>query len=99
MGGVIATQAAALAPGSVDSLVFVAAFMPANGQSLLDLTEYPEGAGNQIKENMVVEGEPPVATLPSRRRGRRSTTAALTSSTRLRSSAAARRRSRRSRRR
>ena len=63
MGGVIATQAAALAPGSVDSIVFVAAFMPANGQSLLDLADYPEGAGNQLKENMVIGGEPPVATL------------------------------------
>ncbi len=42
--------------------------MPANGQSLLDLTHLPEGADDQIQANIVIEGEPPVATLP--RRGR-----------------------------
>jgi len=64
MGGVVATQAAAWSAGSIDSLVFVAAFMPANGQSLLDLTQYPEGAGDQVQANIVVEGDPPVAALP-----------------------------------
>lgn len=64
MGGVVITQAAALSPARVDSLVFVSAFMPANGQSLLDLTHLPEGANDQIQANIVIEGEPPVATLP-----------------------------------
>jgi len=64
MGGVVITQAAALSPGSVDSLVYVCAFMPSNGQSLLDLTQLPEGAGDMVQENIVVTGEPPVAELP-----------------------------------
>jgi pimeloyl-ACP methyl ester carboxylesterase len=65
MGGVVVTQAAANAPERVRSLVFVAAFMPADGQSLLDLTRYPEGAEDMIQANMVVEGDPPVAWLPN----------------------------------
>lgn len=63
MGGVIMTQAAGDVPGHVASMVFVTAFMPVNGQSLRDLTELPEGEGNLIQENMVIEGDPPVATL------------------------------------
>jgi pimeloyl-ACP methyl ester carboxylesterase len=64
MGGVVATQAASNCPERVASLVFVAAFMPANGQSLLDLAHLPEGQDDMIQANVVVEGEPPVATLP-----------------------------------
>jgi len=64
MGGVVVTQAASDCPDRVASLVFVAAFMPSNGQSLIELTDLPEGAGNMIKENLVVSGDPPVATLP-----------------------------------
>jgi pimeloyl-ACP methyl ester carboxylesterase len=64
MGGVVITQAASDCPEHVASLIFVAAFMPSDGQSLLDLTDLPEGAGNMIKENLVVEDDPPVATLP-----------------------------------
>jgi pimeloyl-ACP methyl ester carboxylesterase len=64
MGGAVVTQAAANCPDRVASLVFVTAFMPANGQSLLDLTQLPEGAGDMIQANIVVEGEPPLASLP-----------------------------------
>src|SRR5262249_3000789 len=39
MGGIIATQGAARCPGRVAALVYVAAFMPKDGQSLLDLTK------------------------------------------------------------
>jgi pimeloyl-ACP methyl ester carboxylesterase len=63
MGGVVVTQAAGRAPESVASLVYVCAFMPANGQSLLDLAGQPEGADDQIQANIVVEGDPPVAVL------------------------------------
>jgi pimeloyl-ACP methyl ester carboxylesterase len=63
MGGAVVTQAASDCPEKVAALVFLAAFMPANGQSLLDLTHLPEGAGDQIQANIVVEGDPPVATL------------------------------------
>jgi len=63
MGGVIAAQGAALARGRVVALVYVAAFIPKNGQSLLDLTKLPEGATDQVQAHLVVE--PPVATLPA----------------------------------
>jgi pimeloyl-ACP methyl ester carboxylesterase len=63
MGGVVITQAASDHPENVESLVFVSAFMPANGQSLLDLTRLPEGAGDQIQANIVISGDPTVATL------------------------------------
>ena len=39
MGGIVITQAAANWPDRVASLVFVCAFMPADGQSLLDLAQ------------------------------------------------------------
>jgi pimeloyl-ACP methyl ester carboxylesterase len=65
MGGVVVTQAAARSPQHVDSLTYVAAFAPADGQSLLDLTQLPEGAGDQVQANLVVDGDPPVATMPA----------------------------------
>jgi pimeloyl-ACP methyl ester carboxylesterase len=65
MGGVIATQGAARCPERVAALVYVAAFMPKDGQSLLDLTKLPEGAGDQVQANIVVEGEPPVGVMPA----------------------------------
>jgi pimeloyl-ACP methyl ester carboxylesterase len=64
MGGIVVTQAASECSQHVESLIFVAAFMPSDGQSLLDLTALPEGAGNMIQENLVVAGDPPLATLP-----------------------------------
>jgi pimeloyl-ACP methyl ester carboxylesterase len=63
MGGVAITQAAGRCPGRIAMLVYVAAFMPRDGQSLLDLTKLPEGQGDQVQANMVVHGEPPEATL------------------------------------
>jgi pimeloyl-ACP methyl ester carboxylesterase len=65
MGGIIATQGAALCPGHVKALVYVTAFIPKDGQSLLDLTKTPEGAGDQVQANITIEGEPPVATMPA----------------------------------
>ena len=65
MGGLIATQAAARCPGQVAALIYVAAFAPQDGQSLLDLTQLPEGAGDQVQANIIVEGDPPVATMPA----------------------------------
>jgi pimeloyl-ACP methyl ester carboxylesterase len=64
MGGVITTQAAARCPERVASIVYVAAFVPEDGESLLDLTRLPEGAGDQVQANVVLEGDPPVATMP-----------------------------------
>jgi pimeloyl-ACP methyl ester carboxylesterase len=64
MGGVVVTQAASNCPERVASLIFMAAFMPSNGQSLVDLTRLPEGQGDLIQANIVVEGDPLVAMLP-----------------------------------
>ena len=65
MGGIVATQAAARCPERVAALVYVAAFLPKDGQSLFDLTKLPEGDGEQVLANVVVEGEPPVAVMPA----------------------------------
>ena len=61
MGGMVITQAAAQYPERVDRLVYVAAFVPWDGMSLIDMTHLPEAAGDQIRANMMVEGDPPVA--------------------------------------
>jgi pimeloyl-ACP methyl ester carboxylesterase len=63
MGGMVITQAAARSPEHVASLIYVAAFVPGDGQSLLNLTAYPEAADDQIQANLVLNGNPPVATL------------------------------------
>jgi pimeloyl-ACP methyl ester carboxylesterase len=63
MGGVVITQAAANCPEHVASLIFLCAFMPSDGQSLLELTRLPEGAADMIQANIVVEGDPPFASL------------------------------------
>jgi pimeloyl-ACP methyl ester carboxylesterase len=60
----VITQAAARTPEQVVQLVYLAAFLPGDGQSLLELTHYPEAAGDQVQANLVIEGDPPVATLP-----------------------------------
>jgi pimeloyl-ACP methyl ester carboxylesterase len=65
MGGVVVTQAAADCPERVSKLIYVAAFLPRDGQSLDSLTKLPEGADDQVQANIVVEGEPPAATLPA----------------------------------
>jgi len=64
MGGMVATQATARCPEQVAAIVYVAAFLPQDGQSLIELTQLREGADDQTQANMVVEGDPPVATLP-----------------------------------
>ena len=63
MGGAVVTQAAAMCPERIASLIFVCAFMPGDGQSLLDLTHLPEGKDDMIQANLVIEGDPPVAVL------------------------------------
>ena len=64
MGGVVITQAAARCPEQIDRLVYVAAFVPADGESLIDLTQLPEAAGDAVQAALVVDGDPPVATMP-----------------------------------
>ena len=65
MGGIVATQAAARCLDRVAAVIYVAAFIPKYGQSLLALTKLPEGTGDQVQANIVIEGEPPVAIMPS----------------------------------
>jgi pimeloyl-ACP methyl ester carboxylesterase len=69
MGGIMITQAADRRPDLIESLVYVAAFLPRDGQSLLDLTRLAEGKDDQVQANLVVEGDPPVATLPDEASG------------------------------
>ena len=63
MGGVVAKQGAARCPERVAALVYAAAFNPRDGQSLLDLTKLPEGAGDQVQANLTVSGDPPVGVM------------------------------------
>ena len=66
MGGAWgATQAAGRCPERIAKLIYVTAFVPRDGQSLDSLTKLPEGEGDQVQANIVVEGDPPVATLPA----------------------------------
>jgi pimeloyl-ACP methyl ester carboxylesterase len=58
---IASSQTAARRPELVAGLVYVAAFAPRDGQSLLALTQLPEGADDQVQANLVVEGDPPVA--------------------------------------
>jgi pimeloyl-ACP methyl ester carboxylesterase len=64
MGGIVISEAAARRPDRVRRLVYVAAFLPADGQSLVDLTGLPEGADDLVQQTVVVSGDPPVGTLP-----------------------------------
>lgn len=63
MGGMAVTQAASRCPGRIASLIYVAAFLPGEGQSLVGLTELPEGEGDHVQKTMEVSGEPPIAEL------------------------------------
>lgn len=65
MGGIIATHGAARCAERIAALVYVAAFLPKHGQSLVDLTKLPEGTGDQVQANVAIEGDPPVAVMPA----------------------------------
>jgi pimeloyl-ACP methyl ester carboxylesterase len=64
MGGMVITQASTQCPDKLAGLVYVAAFLPQPGQSLLDITHMPEAAGDSVQANLVVSGDPPVSTMP-----------------------------------
>jgi pimeloyl-ACP methyl ester carboxylesterase len=56
MGGIVATQGAARCPEPVAALVYVAAFLPKDGQSLLDLKAYsPDFRGRVLAPGDSVE--------------------------------------------
>ena len=65
--------------------------MPRDGQSLLDLTRLPEGAGDQVQANITIDGDPPVATMARRARWRARDDAALHATSRSRGRVARRR--------
>jgi pimeloyl-ACP methyl ester carboxylesterase len=65
MGGMAITQAAPRCSERIASMVYVAAFLPQDGDSLIALTQLPEGEGDQVQANLVVSGDPPVATMPA----------------------------------
>jgi len=65
MGGVAVTAAAVRCSRPIAQLIYVCAFLPGDGDTLVGLTELPEGAGDMVQAHMVVEGEPPVATMPA----------------------------------
>jgi pimeloyl-ACP methyl ester carboxylesterase len=65
MGGIVVTQAAGRASDHIAALVYVSAFLPKDGQRLLELTQLPEGAGDQVQANIVVTDDPPVAKMPA----------------------------------
>jgi pimeloyl-ACP methyl ester carboxylesterase len=69
MGGMVVTQAAARRPELVERLIYVSAFCPQPGQSLIEITQKPEAAGDAVQANITVQGDPPVATMaPDRAR-------------------------------
>jgi pimeloyl-ACP methyl ester carboxylesterase len=61
MGGAAITHAAGLVPDRIAKLVYVCAFLPPDGKTLLDMTQLPEGAGDQIQANLIIE--PPIGRL------------------------------------
>ena len=63
MGGMVTTQAASRAPEHVRSLIYLTAFLPQDGESLIALTQRPEAADDQIQRRLVVDGDPPVASM------------------------------------
>jgi pimeloyl-ACP methyl ester carboxylesterase len=65
MGGMVITQAASQRPEKLSGLAYVAAFLPHPGQALIDITRLPEAAGDSVQANIVVDGDPPVAVMPS----------------------------------
>jgi pimeloyl-ACP methyl ester carboxylesterase len=67
MGGMVITQAAARRPDLVKQLIYVSAFLPQPGESLIRITQKPEAAGDAVQANLVVEGDPPVARMAPER--------------------------------
>jgi pimeloyl-ACP methyl ester carboxylesterase len=61
MGGMVISHAAGRAPERIARLVYVCAFLPGEGKSLLDMAGLPEGADDQIQKRMIIE--PPVGRL------------------------------------
>jgi pimeloyl-ACP methyl ester carboxylesterase len=62
-GGVVMTQLAARVPQAIGRLVYISAYLPRDGQSMLDLTRLPEAADEELESNMKIDGQPAVGVL------------------------------------
>jgi pimeloyl-ACP methyl ester carboxylesterase len=62
LGGVVVTQAAARCGRHVERLIYLAAFVPAHGQTG---RLGGDSDGERLRRRLVVTGDPPVATLPA----------------------------------
>jgi pimeloyl-ACP methyl ester carboxylesterase len=62
MGGMVVTQAAEYAADRINRLVYVAAFLPGDGQSLVDLASSIEGADN-VQPSLIVDEQAGTCTL------------------------------------
>ncbi|WOH53358.1 alpha/beta fold hydrolase [Bradyrhizobium sp. sBnM-33] len=63
MGGVVTTQAAEKVADRIEALVYLAAFVPPNGQSLLDLAS--QDADSRLNQVMVLDQEKGTASVPN----------------------------------
>lgn len=63
LGGVTITAVASRYPCAVAQLVYLAAFLPADGQSAGDLAGLSEGRDEGLRPRMLLTGQPPIATL------------------------------------
>jgi hypothetical protein len=64
MGGVVIAHAATRCRHRIASLVYVTAFVPHDGQSLVDLARLPEAAGEEVPVEVAVEDGAPVVVMP-----------------------------------
>ena len=96
MGGMVITQAAARCPDRIERLVYVAAFLPEDGQSLIDITHLPEAAGDRCRRTSSSRGIRRWRHSLPRRSAKRCVTAPTTRRQPGRRRSAARSRSRRS---
>lgn len=55
------TQAAVKEPTRISRLVYLVAFRPVDGESLLDLTNLPEGANDGVQANITITENPLLA--------------------------------------
>jgi pimeloyl-ACP methyl ester carboxylesterase len=53
MAGVMITEAAERCPAAIQTLVYLAAYLPHDGETLLNLADKPEGATTRIRPNLV----------------------------------------------
>jgi pimeloyl-ACP methyl ester carboxylesterase len=66
IAGMVITQAAARCGVSIALLVYLAAYLPRDGQSVLDFAGLPDAAGDHVHANLTIEGDPAVGSLSDR---------------------------------